>query len=73
MPQLEANVAENTNENLWHNLKNVIRQSSGFQHWQATQARTSEAIASAEEGEDALVISYLRDTLQTLAYWLSQA
>ncbi len=66
--QLLENPAENTNTSVWHNLKNVIRQSSGFQRWQAVQAQNSEAIAVGEEWDDALIISYLKDTLQTLAY-----
>jgi len=69
--QLLENVAENTNDSVWHNLKNVIRQSSGFQRWQATQLDTNrqDSVVSAPEfDEDALVASYLKDTLQTLAY-----
>jgi hypothetical protein len=71
--QLLENVAENTNESVWQNLKNVIRQSSGFQHWQAVQAMNndgmeSSAVIAGDQDEEALVTSYLKETLQTLAY-----
>ncbi len=71
--QLLENVAENTNENVWQNLKNVIRQSSGFQHWQAVQAMNNDGMESStviagEQDDEALVTSYLKETLQTLAY-----
>jgi len=61
--QLLENVAENTNENVWQNLKHVIRQSSGFQRWQAVQASDRR-----DQDDDALVTTYLKETLQTLAY-----
>jgi hypothetical protein len=69
--QLLENVAENTNDNVWQNLKHIILHSSGFQRWQATQAgdrRENSTALSAEQDDDALVTSYLKDTLQTLAY-----
>jgi hypothetical protein len=53
----------------WENLKQVIASSSGFDKWQRsreTATQTSER--SNETYLDELVTSYLRETLETLAY-----
>jgi 3'-phosphoadenosine 5'-phosphosulfate (PAPS) 3'-phosphatase len=56
------NVANNTAEPIWQDLKNVISQSAGFQNWQSKQQE------SPREDLDKQISSYLKDTLQTLAY-----
>jgi hypothetical protein len=48
---------------IWESLKQAISQSSGFQRWQAE--RGDGLVGS---GLDSLVRTYLRETLETLAY-----
>ncbi|MFN3927791.1 MAG: hypothetical protein ACK4QL_10860 [Pseudanabaenaceae cyanobacterium] len=55
-------VAENTSEATWQSLKQVISQSAGFRNWLSKQPYTS------VDDLDKQITSYLRDTLQTLAY-----
>jgi hypothetical protein len=50
---------------LWEHLKEAIASSSGFQQWQDEQV--SEPGQSSED-LDKQVCSYLRETLETLAY-----
>jgi len=53
------------NPEIWQNLKQAISTSSGFQRWQlehSTDGRLSGLSL------DMLVRTYLRDTLETLAY-----
>ncbi|MDB9315202.1 hypothetical protein PN462_18960 [Spirulina sp. CS-785/01] len=50
---------------VWGNLKDAIANSSGFQRWQI-QRRYSDAPVS--ESLDEQVQTYLRETLETLAY-----
>ena len=50
---------------VWSQLKQAIAASSGFKRWQLEQAKDSKHQNSSM---DALVQSYLRETLETLAY-----
>ncbi|WP_421659006.1 hypothetical protein [Leptothermofonsia sp. ETS-13] len=50
---------------IWHSLKQAIAASSGFKRWQLE--RSSDGRASGLN-LDTLVRSYLRETLETLAY-----
>lgn len=50
---------------IWHNLKQAIAASSGFQRWQLEQ-QTQEDCQS--RTLDQQVQRYLRETLETLAY-----
>ncbi|WP_107668375.1 hypothetical protein [Cyanothece sp. BG0011] len=54
-PQAEAEV--------WENLQQAIADCSGFQQWQAQQDKDADG-----ESLDQQVRSYLRETLETLAY-----
>ncbi|PZU97331.1 MAG: hypothetical protein DCE90_07180 [Pseudanabaena sp.] len=61
------------NPQVWSNLKQVIATSSGFDKWQ--RSRSGEpvsdpqtSVTSQENVLDDLVRSYLRETLETLAY-----
>ncbi|MEE3715680.1 hypothetical protein V2H45_02850 [Tumidithrix elongata RA019] len=58
-----------TDSATWQNLKQVIASSSGFDKWQRSRETSVE---SAERSNDTyldeLVASYLRETLETLAY-----
>jgi hypothetical protein len=54
---------------VWSHLKEVITTSSGFDKWQKTRQGDSKDIVVSPEGTlDDLVRSYLRETLETLAY-----
>ncbi|MBD2175793.1 hypothetical protein H6F42_02525 [Pseudanabaena sp. FACHB-1998] len=54
---------------VWSHLKEVITTSSGFDKWQKTrQGDSKDLVVSAEGTLDDLVRSYLRETLETLAY-----
>ncbi len=48
---------------VWENLQQVIADCSGFQEWQAQQQKDVDV-----ESLDQQVRSYLRETLETLAY-----
>ncbi|MBP0016489.1 MAG: hypothetical protein J7647_02900 [Cyanobacteria bacterium SBLK] len=50
---------------VWQSLKDAIANSSGFQRWLLERQLKK---ASASESTDQLVRSYLRETLETLAY-----
>jgi hypothetical protein len=50
----------------WNSLKRAIAASSGFKRWHLEQATTSSQIQSMSQEQ--LVSSYLRETLETLAY-----
>lgn len=52
-------------EVFWHHLKHAIAASSGFKRWQLERGISSE---SSDPTPDHLVQSYLRETLETLAY-----
>ena len=51
---------------MWESLKQASAASSGFQRWQLEQ--DSDLSASEGVGLDKQVTSYLRETLETLAY-----
>ena len=51
---------------VWTSLKQAISASSGFQHW-ASQLSPPE---QADLNLDERVQRYLRETLETLAYWI---
>ena len=59
---------------VWQNLKEAIATSSGFQRWllerqlKNTQHNNTTIAAPIAENLDKLVRSYLRETLETLAY-----
>jgi hypothetical protein len=53
----------------WENLKQVIASSSGFDKWQRSRETSAETLERGSETYlDELVTSYLRETLETLAY-----
>ncbi|MEL7034081.1 MAG: hypothetical protein AAFO04_00450 [Cyanobacteria bacterium J06592_8] len=49
---------------IWHNLKQAIASSSGFQSWQQEMQDSQ----SPQMSLDRQVRAYLRETLETLAY-----
>lgn len=54
---------------VWSDLKQAIATSSGFDKWQRSRHGEPKEILVAQEGVlDDLVRSYLRETLETLAY-----
>ncbi len=54
---------------VWSELKQVIATSSGFDKWQRSRHGEPKEVLVAQEGViDDLVRSYLRETLETLAY-----
>jgi hypothetical protein len=48
----------------WEHLKQAIAASSGFQRWQQEQLESGKN----RDDADARICSYLRETLETLAY-----
>ena len=50
----------------WNSLKRAIATSSGFKRWHMEQATASPQVESLSQEQ--LVSSYLRETLETLAY-----
>ncbi len=50
---------------IWHNLKQAIAASSGFKRWQLERSADGKFNGL---NLDTLVRSYLRETLETLAY-----
>ncbi|MEB3281090.1 MAG: hypothetical protein VKK42_19410 [Lyngbya sp.] len=50
---------------IWHSLKQAIASSSGFQNWQLEQQDSQE---KPQMNLDRQVRTYLRETLETLAY-----
>ncbi|WP_110988970.1 hypothetical protein [Acaryochloris thomasi] len=54
-----------TSEAVWPHLRRVISKSSGFKHWVLEHGLDSNA---KDNALDTLVHSYLRQTLETLAY-----
>ena len=54
---------------VWSDLKQAIATSSGFDKWQRSRHGEPKEILVSQEGVlDDLVRSYLRETLETLAY-----
>ncbi len=58
---------------VWNHLKQAIATSSGFDKWQRSRhadvkTETKDVLVSPENALDDLVRSYLRETLETLAY-----
>jgi len=56
----------------WENLKQVITGSTGFEKWQRSRAfetnNSDQKPGTSHQTIDELVTSYLRETLETLAY-----
>ncbi len=53
----------------WQNLKQVIASSSGFEKWQRSRDKDSNKLDLPNDANlDQLITSYLRETLETLAY-----
>ena len=50
---------------IWENLKGAIASSSGFERWQRER---SDDVSLQSMTKDQLVLIYLRETLETLAY-----
>ena len=61
-----ANTGDRSDREVWQNLKEAIAKSSGFQRWMLE--RQLKINAPVSENLDKLVRSYLRETLETLAY-----
>ncbi len=58
-----------TSQAVWEGLKQAIATSSGFKCWQEEQVIESDAQSSTSDKQlDDKVVSYLRETLETLAY-----
>jgi hypothetical protein len=53
-------------DEIWGNLKQAIANSSGFQRWQAERLVSKPYVE--DLSLDQLVRTYLRETLETLAY-----
>lgn len=53
---------------VWSDLKKAIATSSGFDKWQRSRHGEPEILVVQEGALDDLVRSYLRETLETLAY-----
>ncbi|MGB3693897.1 MAG: hypothetical protein WA865_09860 [Spirulinaceae cyanobacterium] len=51
---------------VWENLKQAIANSSGFKRWRTEQLVNNQELE--KESLDVQVRSYLRETLETLAY-----
>ncbi len=51
---------------VWGNLKQAIANSSGFKRWRTEQLTKNQELEN--ESLDVQVRSYLRETLETLAY-----
>jgi hypothetical protein len=60
-----SNLTEQSVELFWPQLKQAIATSSGFKRWVAERGVDRQ---EADSSADALVMSYLRQTLETLAY-----
>lgn len=63
LPNTPSQFSEDTT---WNSLKRAITTSSGFKRWHIEQATTSPQ--SQSMSQEQLVSSYLRETLETLAY-----
>ena len=59
-------VLQSEKPEIWNSLKSVIAASSGFQRWQLERLQME---AQQELSLDHQVRRYLRETLETLAYW----
>lgn len=60
---INPNHPTETNSEVWESLQQAIADCSGFQQWQAQQEQDTDV-----ESLDQQVRSYLRETLETLAY-----
>jgi hypothetical protein len=54
------------NTKTWQHLKQVIASSSGFERWQRSRKQVNDL--KGDEPLNDLVLRYLRETLETLAY-----
>lgn len=61
---LSSTPSSEQEQNLWENLKQAIAKSSGFKRWQEEQYDGQVV----EDNLDDRVCTYLRETLETLAY-----
>jgi hypothetical protein len=52
----------------WNNLKQVIASSTGFERWKRSRLVENIEQKTDQKLIDELVTSYLRETLETLAY-----
>lgn len=63
---------DTVDQQIWASLKGAIASSSGFQRWQLEKALATPLPVVHEQGSldqlDQQVRSYLRETLETLAY-----
>ncbi|MEM9539308.1 MAG: hypothetical protein AAGA60_07325 [Cyanobacteria bacterium P01_E01_bin.42] len=64
---LSAQTQPNSDREVWQSLKDAIANSSGFQRW-LLERQLKNTSLSDSENTDRLVRSYLRETLETLAY-----
>ena len=62
-PTIIPNHPTDANSQVWESLQQAIADCSGFQQWQAQQKKDTDI-----ESLDQQVRSYLRETLETLAY-----
>jgi hypothetical protein len=60
-----SNLTEQSAELFWPQLRQAIATSSGFKRWVAEKGIDRQEV---ESSSDSLVMSYLRQTLETLAY-----
>jgi len=66
MASLSTSPSQFSENATWNSLKRAIATSSGFKRWHLEQAVSSPQIQSMNQEQ--LVSSYLRETLETLAY-----
>ncbi len=59
-----SNLPPASDRHVWEHLKHAIALSSGFQRWQEDQVEEGQVRDDLEQK----VCSYLRETLETLAY-----
>jgi hypothetical protein len=66
MASLSTPSSQFSEDTTWNSLKRAIATSSGFKRWHLEQSATSPQMQSMSQEQ--LVSSYLRETLETLAY-----
>jgi hypothetical protein len=66
MAFLSTSPSQFSEDMTWDSLKRAIAASSGFKRWHLEQSASSVQVQSMSQEQ--LVSSYLRETLETLAY-----
>jgi hypothetical protein len=63
-PEVKMGNSTTFSDTTWEHLKQAIAASSGFRRWQQEQLESGKN----RDDADARICSYLRETLETLAY-----